>query len=155
MNCEIQPLNIPELIPYRGWIIWGWTGWKGTKSKALTDSLIECHICRKSFLKGDQLYINHTTTNVHWTCQYPDNPRDTLQAQWLASKDNKRFIMSNCAVMSVAEIPAGEYKRGECFAIVPQHFAITEDTPDDIRESAKQIGFERLKLLINGIADAA
>lgn len=101
------------------------------------------------------MWLAQSSPAAHWGCKYPDYPPDTLQAQWLASKNGERFLMANCAVMTVAEIPAGEYRRGECFDIVPKHFAITEDTPEDIRESAKQVGFERLKLLINQVEDAA
>lgn len=25
----INPVGIPALLPYNGWFIWGWTGWKG------------------------------------------------------------------------------------------------------------------------------
>lgn len=150
---KLEPCGIPKLIDYRGWTIWCWTGWKGTKSKVLVDRE-SCHICGNNFITGQEIYLPQSVPPVHWTCQYPDNPRDTLQAQWLASR-NGRFLMSNCAVMTMAEIPAAEYERGECFEIVPEHFAITEDTPEDIRESAKKVGFERLKLLINQIEDAA
>lgn len=90
---------------------------------------------------------------MHWTCRYPDNRPDILQAQWFAEK-NGRFLEANCAPITLTRIPAGEYKRGYSFEIVTEELAVREDTPESVREVAKQAGLKRLKMLIDEIEDA-
>ena len=155
MRVSSKPEGIPEFIHYRGWTIWAWTGWKGTKAKVSKNWTIggECFQCGKPFVAGESLYVTQGRPPSHWICTYPDNPLDTLQAQWLARKNVERFIMANCAVMPIADIPASEYRRGECFDIVPEEFAVNENTSEPDREKAKQAGFERIKLLIDQLEE--
>lgn len=149
---SIAPMGIPALIDYRGWVIWGWTGWKGEKGTALSDG--KCPACGDKVDKGDTLWRTQAQIPMHWTCRYPDNRRDSLHAQWLASKDYIRFVEANCCdTMSVAEIPAGEYKKGASFEIVPYEYALTEDSPEEVRAVAKARGLQRLKTLIDEIVE--
>jgi len=144
--------------------MWAWTGWKGTKTIALADwhlldnAPMRCVICGIPIQGGDEIVLHFNRFTVeHYTCLHPTNPPDTLQAQWLAIKRTgglcPRFIESNCAVMPVAEIPAMEYVKGADFPVVLSDRAITENTPEDVREEAKALGLERLKLLIDQIEE--
>lgn len=138
---------------YRGWTVWEWTGWKGTK--AVADRDYECDRCDVVIRKGDPIFVSQAILRpAHWMCAHPDNALDEQHAQWLAYKgegDSRRYIVAQCADMVIANIPASEYRKGESFEVVPSEYAINERTPGDIKEKAKTAGLARLERLIDRI----
>lgn len=152
-----QPRGIPELIEYKGWTIWGWTGWKGTKGKATTR--LWCFMCVKEIAEDEPMFTNVGFEPVHWICKYPDNRPDTLHAQWVAYKGDPsdpkscRHAYAECGDISIANIPAGEYRRGDEFEIIPYEDAITESVSEAVKERAKANGLEVMKGLISRLED--
>ena len=125
----IEPDGIPVLIEIYGWTIWSWTGWKGSKLKALCDSSRKCPICHVGFSEGD--YITWTIRShefTHWLCSYPSNPPDRLVAQWLACAGDRRIGASVDALDQDAVIL--EYRPGDEFPIREGVVEITENTSE-------------------------
>jgi hypothetical protein len=156
---RIEPHGIPELIPYRDWIIWGWTGWKGTKTKALLDG--ECWKCGKCLAVGEDVYVSISTPRMHWLCQHPDNPPDRHMGQWLAiagsSRKDARYMEVNVDNLQFAFLIGKEYRRGEDFPVSIEGEFITEFTSESEKEKAKSAGLVYLKSLIDkdsGVAHA-
>ena len=150
---KLKPFGIPRLIQHKGWTIWKWTGWKG--SKGLADhNLGECHICNKPILDGHSICVEQAMPYTHWTCKYPHNPIDRIMGQWLAQKGESphaRYMYVNVDNTHPGYMDGGEYLRGDSFPISIGGEAITEHTPDAVREIAKQLGLKRLKYLIGQI----
>ena len=148
----IKPDGIPEVIEHNNWIIWGWTGWKGTKSKVLASWMESCTICGIPFEEGVPIELVQSRRPRHWLCVHPDNAPDRLMGQWLAVKGeepNVRYMEVNVDNIVAGFISGGEYKRGESFPVSIEGEFITEHTPDAVREVARQIGLQRLKYLID------
>lgn len=143
----IEPVFESE---YRGWKLFRWTGWKSHKGE-LTGTPVGCHICGKEIVAGEIMYRNQSFEDAHWICKFPDNRPAELHAQWLFSKDGKRFLQAGCGSMVVSELPAAEYKVGAMFDIVPENYALTELDSDAKKDEAKRLGYERMKMLIDEI----
>ena len=148
----IKPDGIPEVIEHNNWTIWCWTGWKGTKSKALVSRLEPCAVCGIPFEEGVPIELTQSRRPRHWLCAHPDNAPDRLMGQWVAIKgegSSARYMEVNVDNLIAGFIDGREYKRGESFSVSTEGEFITEHTPDAVREVARQIGLQRLKYLID------
>ena len=153
---KLEPWGIPEIIPHNSWLIYGWTGWKGTKSVVHEDVSADraqtCMVCHDPMLAGDVIELTQARLPRHWICAHPDNQPDRLMGQWLAVKgehSGARRMQVNVDNLVGGFIDGGEYKRGDCFPVSAEGEFITEHTPDAARETARQIGLARLKYLID------
>src|SRR3990167_241831 len=142
-----EPWGIPEVIDYNDWLIYGWTGWKGTKSVVpeyvSADQAQTCIVCHDPMLAGDAIELVQTRLPRHWICAHPDNRPDRLMGQWLAVQGEHswaRYIEVNVDNLVRGFIDGGEYKPGASFPVSPEGEFITEHTPDAARELVKQIG---------------
>ena len=155
---NIEPEGIPAVIEHNGWVIYGWTGWKGTKH-ILGNGIVAaeaplCLICNQRMVDGQAIQLKQGYRPLHWICAHPDNPPDRIMGQWLAAKGegpDARFMEVNVDNLVAAFINGREYKRGESFPVSIEGAFITEHTPDAAREAARQIGLQRLKDLIDQI----
>lgn len=136
-----------------GWVIWHWTGWKGTKAIATESRAGEtCRICNEPIVEGAVLRGSQGDLSwPHYDCVNPPNTPDRHMGQWLAIKEVEglptRYMMVNVDNLVPSEMPGHEYNRGADFAISQGGEWITELTPDVVKEQAKTAGYERLKYL--------
>lgn len=155
-NWDALPFEvegIPELIEYKSWTIWLWTGWKSQKHSA-TKPMNQCPTCGKQIQAGDVIQWFTSATPAHWTCLYPDNRLATLAAQWGAVKriDGKKcYIESNCGLGDYKDLPACGYHEGDVMPKPTQDVFIKEDADEQTKEIAKANGYNRLLLLIDSI----
>ena len=143
----IEPLGIPEVIQRHGWIIWCWTGWKGTKTAALSNSRKSCSLCSNGIREGDIIEAAQGLEPRHWRCVYPDNQRDRHMGQWLAAR-NGRYLEVNVDNLQASYITGIEYRSGESFPVSTEGEFITEDTPYALKEIAKLEGLKKMHALI-------
>lgn len=173
-QLDLKPEGIYELIYYNGWTIYGWTGWKGTKSKfgvnskkynaSWGDLTVDefndagtknpCLVCGNPAKYGDLVIISQGTRAInHYACVNGDKP-DRHMGQWLASKwtgDKWQYAGVNVDNLVVDKLIGSEYRKGDSFEVSIDGEFITEDTSYALKIIAKEDGLSKMYEVIDEI----
>lgn len=152
MATEQSTLLGPKELPteYRGWKL-RWYVWFNQKTIHPSEWSVSgdiCGVCGKDFIIGDELYAPANRVAVHWTCEYPDNPRAPLQAYWICRKTVDGYERHMYAMCSPETKPSGPIERGMAM-VLPNTPVITEDSTEEDKNVAREAGLIRIKLLID------
>ncbi len=150
------PLPCP--IPYRGWNIWSWTGWKKGKTTYEGEAKFPCSICGFKAYTGDSVVLYQNKENVdHYECVHSGNVSDRPCGQWLAMRrypnGHKRYLETSCG-QGWSPCADGEYMLGQSFmpAADVSHLAlITEGSTEHEKEQEIYRGLVRMFALIDSI----
>lgn len=162
-TCTPNP-DLDNPIPYKGWSIWKWTGWKGCKGTIGYGGKTR-HLCEKcgEVIRSNQpIYMSQSSeARLHFKCAEDPN-KESIVGQWVAIKGEPWIMMGDIRTpnptkeYAYASAPGshGSHTKGGCFSIELQkgQKRLTYKTSQKVLEAAREDALVRLKLWIDSVS---